>query len=228
MIVPAVYIIIPVYNEAVMLREVLVSLHQSGYVQIIVVDDGSTEDVFYGISDLPVYFLRHRINLGQGAALQTGFEFAKRFDPQLVITFDADGQHDINDLPALMHPLLNGEADIALGSRFLKKGSSITPFRRKWVLKFARLINYLFTGLLLSDAHNGLRALNRKALKIILIKENRMAHATELLLQIRKKQLKYKEVAVNIRYTSYSRKKGQSALESIKILFDLVLHKLFK
>jgi glycosyltransferase involved in cell wall biosynthesis len=223
-----VYIIIPVFNEAATLRNVLVDLESQGFSNVIVVDDGSTEDIFYGISDLPVYYLRHRANLGQGAALQTGFEYAKEFDPSIVVTFDADGQHDVKDLPAMLLPLETGQADVSLGSRFLTISNNEMPAGRKWMLKMARMINFLFTGLLLSDAHNGLRALNSKALHCITLSENRMAHASEFILQIKKHKLKFVEIPVNIRYTAYSKKKGQHSSESIKILFDLVLHKFFK
>ena len=223
-----VYIIIPVFNEAATLRSVLFNLEAHGFSNIIIVDDGSTEDIFYGISDLPVYYLRHRTNLGQGAALQTGFEFAKRFNPSIVITFDADGQHDAGSLPSLLRPLEKAEVDVTLGSRFLELKQDKMPSRRKWMLKAARLINFLFTGLLLSDAHNGLRAMNNKALHAVSLKENRMAHASEFILQLKKHRLQFREVPVSIRYTDYSRKKGQQSSDSIKILFDLVLHKFFK
>ena len=223
-----VYIIIPVFNEAATLREVLVSLEAHGYSRVIVVDDGSTEDIFYGISDLPVYYLRHRTNLGQGAALQTGFEFAKKLNAAFVITFDADGQHDPGNLPALLHPLTKGEVDVTLGSRFLELKQEQMPSGRKLILKLARMINLLFTGLLLSDAHNGLRAMNRKALHAISLSENRMAHASEFILQVKNHKLAFREIPVNIRYTDYSKNKGQHSADSIKILFDLVLHKFFK
>ena len=225
---PDVYIIIPVFNEAATLRNVLVDLEANGFTNVIVVDDGSTEDIFYGISDLPVYYLRHRANLGQGAALQTGFEFARKFHPSVVVTFDADGQHDAKDLPAMIIPVLKGEADITLGSRFLTLKQKGMPAGRKWILKIARMINFLFTGLLLSDAHNGFRALSNKALHSIVLTENRMAHASEFILQMKQHELVFLEVPVNIRYTAYSKKKGQRSTESIKILFDLVLHKFFK
>lgn len=92
----------------------------------------------------------------------------------------------------------------------------------------ARYVNFLFTGLLLSDAHNGFRALNRKAAELIRIKENRMAHASEILILVKKHKLRLKEVAVEVRYTEYSKAKGQSGWNSIRILFDLLLHKLLR
>ena len=223
----AIFIIIPVYNEnPEVLIAVIKKLMEFSY-SIVIVDDGSSQNVQEFFRDDAVKVLTHPVNLGQGAALQTGFEFAKIMNADIVITFDGDGQHNPGDLEILISPLLNGKADVALGSRFLKEGSKI-PLRKKLLLHLARLTNYLFTGILLSDAHNGLRALNKKALEKICITENRMAHASEILFEIKKHQLKYIEVPVQIDYTAYSKQKGQTGWDSIKILFDLVLHKLFK
>jgi polyprenyl-phospho-N-acetylgalactosaminyl synthase len=172
--------------------------------------------------------LRHKINLGQGAALQTGIDFALKYNPSYIVTFDADGQHSADDIDKLLEPLQNNEADITLGSRFLKPGLHNAATGRKWLIRAARWINYLFSGLFLTDAHNGLRAMTAKAAREFDIRENRMAHATEILLFIRRKKLRYKEVPVTISYTDYSRKKGQSGFNSIRIFFDLALHKLFE
>ncbi len=177
---------------------------------------------------MPVHYLYHRINLGQGAALQTGIDYARKMNPDIIITFDADGQHTINDFTALIMPILRQEADIVLGSRFLPDSGTILSFPKRMVLQVARFVNFLFSGLLLTDAHNGLRALNRKAYEKISIRENRMAHASEILFEIRKHQLRFMEVPVHIFYTDYSKQKGQSVFDSIKILFDLILHKLFR
>ena len=219
--------ILPVYNEEVVLREV-VYLLVNQVSAVIVVDDGSSEPVINHISDLPVIVLRHQVNLGQGAALQTGFTYARTLHPHIVITFDGDGQHDADDLAVLIAPIVQGKSDIVLGSRFLPDSATQLPFIKKMILQLARFINFLLSGILLSDAHNGLRALNHTALEKITITENRMAHASEILFQIKKYQLRYTEVPVHIRYTSYSRKKGQTGWDSIKVLFDIVLHKMFK
>ena len=223
-----VVVIIPVYNEITVLREVIIPLMQIGVHDIIVVDDGSAVNVMRTINDLPVHFLRHRTNLGQGAALQTGFNYAMRIGADIVITFDADGQHMAVDIPVLVDPILKNEADITIGSRFLIPGQNVIPGKKKIILQFARIINFLLSGLMLSDAHNGLRALNKRALGKIVLTENRMAHASEFLFEIKKHKLRFKEVPVQILYTRYAKETGQSMWESIKILFDLVLHKLFK
>jgi len=220
-------VVIPVYNEGPVIREVIQSLLSNKFISIIVVDDGSQRRVRNLIADLPVTLLTHRANLGQGAALQTGFEFAKQLSPDIVITFDADGQHDVKDIFPLVTAILKNETDIVFGSRFLGKRTNI-PFTKVLLLKIATIINFFFSGLLLTDAHNGLRAFGKLALNKINLVENRMAHASEILFQVKIHKLRYMEVPVHIHYTDYAHKKGQSVIDSIKILFDLVLHKLFK
>jgi glycosyltransferase involved in cell wall biosynthesis len=203
-------------------------LLEHGFSSIIIVDDGSSKPVQQTIAGLSVTLLRHKLNLGQGAALQTGFDYAKKAGFDIVITFDADGQHKVNDLPVLIKPILENKADVVLGSRFLFPNKTNFPFFKKTTLQTARIINFLLSGILLSDAHNGLRALNKTALEKINLTENRMAHASEILFEIKKQKLRYTEVPVNVLYTDYSRQKGQSPRDSIKVLFDVVLHKLFK
>lgn len=210
------------------MRAVAEEVINTGY-RVIIVDDGSSQDIAAEVKSLNgLYYLRHKINLGQGAALQTGIDFALKTDAVYLVTFDADGQHKPEDIPALIGPLQQQQADIVLASRFIQKGYHNATWQRKWLLQLARWVNYLFTGIYLSDAHNGLRAMNRLAASSIRITENRMAHATEIIAQIKKKKLRYKEVAAKVIYTDYSRKKGQSGLYSVKIFFDLVLQKLFK
>jgi glycosyltransferase involved in cell wall biosynthesis len=220
-------VLVPVYNEGPEMVNTLTQLTGVGYT-VIVVDDGSEIPAKNSIGHLPLIILRHKVNLGQGAALQTAFTYAKKLDAAIVITFDADGQHDANDIPLMIAPIREQKADIVLGSRFLPESGTGMGSSKKWMLQVARFINFLLSGSLLSDAHNGFRALNRVALEKIELTENRMAHASEILFETRRHKLRFCEVAVNIRYTDYSKKKGQSGLDSIKILFDLVLHKLFK
>jgi glycosyltransferase involved in cell wall biosynthesis len=192
-----------------------------------VINDGSDKDVYQNISDLNVNYLEHRQNMGQGAALQTGFDYALNLNAEWVVSFDADGQHDPEDILAVMEPVIQGHADICLGSRFLSAQAINMPGSKKRLLHVARFINFIFTGLKLTDAHNGLRALNKTALGKINITENRMAHATEILIEAKKHGLRVSEVPVTIHYTEYSRKHGQSSWNSIRIFFDLVFYKLF-
>ena len=221
----SVYIIVPCFNEGEQLRATVTELLERGY-GVVVVDDGSKTSAWNMLSDLPIHFLRHSINLGQGAALQTGMEYCRRLHASAVVHFDADGQHSPDDIAPFIDAL--NECDIILGSRFLQKSNtSQIPITRRLLLQCARLVNYLFTGLWLTDAHNGFRALNAKALEQIELKENRMAHATEILMQIKNNQLRWKECPCTVRYTEYSKKKGQKWYNSIDILLELILGKLF-
>ncbi len=223
----SVYIIVPAYNEQEVLFKTISALVTTSY-SIVVIDDGSTINLKECIKELPVYFLQHQLNLGQGAALQTGNEFALKMGAEYIVHFDADGQHQLSDIEKLLQPIVNEECDIALGSRFLNKQAKEIPFSKRIVIHNARYINYMFTGILLSDAHNGLRAMNKKAAILMVLTENRMSHASEILFLIKKHKLKIKEVSVSILYTEYSKQKGQSIWNSIRILFDLLLHKLFQ
>jgi glycosyltransferase involved in cell wall biosynthesis len=221
-------VIVPVYNEASVIRKVVEELSTLNLDEIVIVDDGSSDNVRAALKDLPVTYIRHKINLGQGAALQTGLNYAKSGDTDIIITFDGDGQHDVKDIDNLMKPVVEGNADVVLGSRFLNKDLNRPGSRRKIVLQIARFVNFIYCGYFLTDAHNGLRAMSRKAIDKIEISENRMAHASEILAEIRKHGLRLEEAPVNILYNEYTRKKGQSGINGIKIFFDLVLHKFFK
>ena len=218
-------IVIPYYNEQDRIGEVIAGL-KAYPVNIIIVDDGSASPLKMGIPCVTV--IRHKVNLGQGAAIQTGFEYALRKGAKYLVTFDADGQHDPGDLPLLINNIKIEGYDVVLGSRFLSTEQEGIPAGRRRLLKFSRYVNYLFTGLFLSDAHNGLRAFSGEAASAVKLTENRMAHATEILSIIKKNKLRFREVPVSVRYTQYSKMKGQSSLNSIRIFFDLVLHKLFE
>ena len=218
-------VVIPIYNEGEALRTTVESLLPCGY-EIVVVDDGSREAPRSMLADLPIHYLRHPINLGQGAALQTGMDYARAQGADVVVHFDADGQHDQHDIPQFLEKLEQG-ADVVIGSRFLRESDlAWVPKGKRMLLRCARLVNGVFTGMWLTDTHNGFRALGRKALETIDLTENRMAHATEIMSQIRSAKLTVKEVPVTIRYTDYSQAKGQKWTNSLNILIDLILNKL--
>ena len=221
------FIVIPAFNEHQVIGSVVNDLLSSGYVPVIV-DDGSVPPLYELLRNQPVYYLRHKVNLGQGAALQTGIRYALTRNATHIATFDADGQHDPADLDGMLRLVIDGNADIVTGSRFLKGASHNMPAIRQIFLQLGRYFDFLVTGKLLTDAHNGLRVMNRKAAAALQITQNGMAHATEIISQVNKHHLLHLEYPVHIRYTPYSRSKGQSVWGSFRIFFDLLLSKLFK
>jgi glycosyltransferase involved in cell wall biosynthesis len=222
-----VFLVMPVYNEQAVIEATLRPLIASGY-RIVVVDDGSSDGTWAILGRLPVYRLRHHINLGQGAALQTGTSFAVQQGAAIVVHFDADGQHRMEDIAELVAPLRAGEADIVFGSRFLRRADreSVPPTRRL-LLRGAIIVNRLLTGMRLTDAHNGLRALNRHAASQIVLRENRFAHASEILVQVRQRRLRYVERPTRIVYSAYSLGKGQKIWNSVNIVLDMLLRRVF-
>jgi len=221
------YIIIPCYNEnAGVLHETLRKIdHGLPGCHIVVVDDGSRAPV--RINDSSVTVLRHIVNRGQGAALQTGMAYAcRQNDMAFVAHFDADGQHCPEDVRHFIQYLENAPLDIVLGSRFLSQSDAMAvPVLRRILLLGGRLVNRLFTGIWLTDAHNGLRCMNRHAAEAIDLHEDRMAHASEILNQIRRHHLRYAEKPCHIEYSDYSRSKGQGAFNAVNILLDLVMER---
>lgn len=224
---PAVYVVIPAFNEAATIKAVVDDVISHGYTAI-VVDDGSAQDVFSPLNNSSAWFLQHSVNLGQGAALQTGISFALEKNADIIVTFDADGQHQAKDIALLVETMQQEKTDVVLGSRFMSGADEHIPSRRKRLLQLARYANLLFTGLLLTDAHNGLRAFSKKAAQKIQITENGMSHATQLLSEIKRERLSYKEVPVTVLYTDYSKQKGQTIWSGFRIFFDLLLNKIFK
>ncbi|HEY4089627.1 MAG TPA: glycosyltransferase family 2 protein [Bryobacteraceae bacterium] len=222
-----VFIVIPAFNENSVITHTVAEVVNRGYTAV-VVDDGSTVPVENFLTGLPVYRLRHAINLGQGAALRTGCDFALAKGARIIVHFDADGQHDPDLIERLIAPIRAGEADVALGSRFLKESDSHeVPAVKRVLLRAGVFVSWVFTGMWLSDAHNGFRALSRVAAEKIRLEENGFAHATEILELVRRSRLPWVEVPVTIHYSDYSRAKGQSVLNSFNILFDLMLRRLF-
>ena len=219
-----IWIVIAAYNEGSIIRNVVFDVGDA-YRNVVIVDDGSSDNTAAEAAAGGGIVVRHPINLGQGAALQTGFTFALSHGAEHIVTFDADGQHQVKDIARLLHALCSEQADYALGSRFLEAGSNV-PVARKLVLHAAAAFTRMTTGLNLSDVHNGLRAMTRRGAGSLCIRQNRMAHASEILQQIADSGLHYVEVPVTVAYTDYSLSKGQRLTGSIDILVDLMAERL--
>jgi glycosyltransferase involved in cell wall biosynthesis len=223
---PKLWVICAAYNEATTIGVVIAELRRAGH-QVVVVDDGSLDRTRDIAAAAGAHVVAHPINLGQGAALQTGIDYALARGADVLVTFDADGQHRVADISRLLEALQREHADFALGSRFLGQTTNL-PTLRRWLLQAATLFTRLTTGLLLTDSHNGLRALTRRGAGAIRLRQNRMAHASEILVEIAESGLRYVEVPVTIDYTAYSLAKGQRIGDSVAILLDLVAQELYR
>jgi glycosyltransferase involved in cell wall biosynthesis len=221
------YIIIPGYNEGEVIKDVIKDLFSKGYNNIVVVDDGSKDKTGEYAYEAGATVLTHIINRGQGAALKTGNDYALENDADIIVHFDADGQMQSKDIKAMIQPIINKKADITMGSRFLGKAENIDT-GKKIALKLARVLVFLLYGLWLTDSQNGFRAVNRKAAQKIEITSNRMEHAGEILGEIRRRKLRYKEIPVHIKYTNYSMAKGQSWTRSFSLGTKMIIRKLLK
>jgi glycosyltransferase involved in cell wall biosynthesis len=218
--------VVPAYNEGSRLGATLDELLPR-YPNVVVVDDGSRDDTHTVALARGVWVLRHPINRGQGAALQTGIRFAVQRGAGVVVTFDSDGQHDPADIPAIIAPVVAGTADVALGSRFLGKTVGM-PASRRIVLKLAVLFTRVVSRIRVTDTHNGFRAFSRAAAQKVRIRQDRMAHASEILDEIKRLELRYTEVPVTIRYTAATLAKGQSSWNAVRIAWQFLIGKVVK
>jgi glycosyltransferase involved in cell wall biosynthesis len=221
-----VVVVIAAYNEAPVIASVVADVRRASY-PAVVVDDGSTDATGEIAARAGAFVVTHPVNLGQGAALQTALDFALAQGADVIVTFDADGQHRPADIAPLIAALAANKADYALGSRFLGDAVNL-PGKRRLMLTAATRFTRLTTGLDLTDTHNGLRAMTRRGASRIGLKQNRMAHASEILHQIAQSGLPYVEVPVTIEYSAYSLGKGQTLSESLAILIDLFARRMHR
>lgn len=216
-----VYVVIPCYNEGAVIASVINILSNS-FKNIVVINDGSTDDTEEVLNGLDVVQIKHPLNLGQGAAIFTGFEFLKRnTDALACVTFDADGQHSPLDAVLFAEEIKKCEEDVIFGSRFLGNQNEV-PLLKRLVLKGVIKITNFLTNMSLTDTHNGLKAFKLKALTQLQTNLYRSAFETELIINIAKSDLSYKELPSRIVYTEYSRKKGQKLVNGFIIVEDLV------
>jgi glycosyltransferase involved in cell wall biosynthesis len=222
---PDVTVVVPAYNEEGRVAAVVAGL-RSEFGTVVVVDDGSRDDTAALARAAGARVVRHPSNLGQGAALQTGFAYALT-DPGMryVVTFDSDGQHRVADALSLLDVARDSGVDVVLGSRFLDDQNDI-PRARRTVLRAGVAFTRATTRLSVTDTHNGLRVLTRHAVEQIDLTLADMAHASQLLGLISRRGLSWTEAPVVIDYADESRRRGQSNVNALNIVFDLALERL--
>lgn len=216
-----VIVIIPAYNEEKTIIEVINRVKPL-VDEIIIVDDGSSDQTAQLAEKQGVIVLRHLINRGQGAALQTGNQYALKRGGEIIVHFDADGQFLAEEIKDIIQPLEQGEVEVVFGSRFLGKKSEIPWFKKQIIIPLAHLVNKLMIGFSLTDPQSGFRALSRKATEMIQIENDEMAHCSEILYKVFKNNFKIKEVPITVIYHDF----GQRFGGGIKIIKDLFLAKL--
>jgi polyprenyl-phospho-N-acetylgalactosaminyl synthase len=219
-----VWLVIPVYNEAPVIAGVVEEALQT-FPNVVCVDDGSVDGSPERVTTTGAHLVRHPVNLGQGAALQTGLRYALAQEgAERFVTFDADGQHRVEDVVTMLAIAHERSADAVLGSRFLLPDGEV-PWTKRLVLRTAAAVSPTARRLKLSDAHNGLRLFNRAAASRLNITMNGMAHASEITGFLARSDLRVIEAPVSIRYTDYSRAKGQSLINGVNILFDISMNR---
>lgn len=212
-------IVIPAFNESTVIFDVLKSLPKRlpgvDNIQVVVIDDGSFDQTQDLAQKAHVKVIRHLLNRGAGAATKTGIEYAKSQNADIIISFDADGQHSATDLPKLTAPIISGQADLAIGSRFRQK-QKIPPDRLllNWL---ANLVTLIMFGVFSTDSQSGLRAFSKKAAALCDFKADRMDFSSEILLEAKRHNLKVVEVPTRAIYSSYSREKGQKNIHALSI-----------
>lgn len=219
-------IVIPAYNEGATIKDVINNLKEKGYKQILVVDDGSKDGTFEIAENSGVFTAKHVLNRGLGCALATGLEIAKILDVDIVVTFDADGQHSVDDIVKLIEPIQKEKADVVLGSRM--SSAMKMPKIRFLYNAVANLITFIIYGYSASDTQSGLRAFNRKAYNLINIFSSKMECSSEIIVQIKKSNLKSRQIKIEPIYTNYSLSKGQSLITGIKTFFRLIVDRLLR
>lgn len=215
------WFVVPLFNEGEVVGDVIRDL-RNRYPLVVCVDDGSADDSARIAREAGAAVVQHPYNMGQGAAIKTGIDYALRdLRMRQIVTFDSDGQHQIDDAAAMIALREETGADVVLGSRFLD-GRTKPGLLKRLVLRGAVWYSNLTSGVKLTDAHNGLRVIGREACEKITIEQNRMAHASEIVEEIGRHELTVREHPVHILYTDYSRAKGQSVLNSVNIVIDML------
>ena len=215
-----VWIVIPAFNEAAVMGEVIADV-RSVFDHVVCVDDGSTDGTGETARRAGAHLVRHPINLGQGAAIQTGVEYArKQPGARVFATFDGDGQHRVKDVAAMVDRLCAGDVDVVIGTRFGEHPGSRPPLLKRVVLQTAARLSRRGRRLGLTDTNNGLRVFNKKVADGLDITMSGMGHANEFIMLIAENHWRVAEYPVDVLYTEYSKSKGQPLLNGVNIVFE--------
>lgn len=216
------FVVIPAYHEATVIQEVITDIRNTGYHNIIVIDDGSVDDTFEKARATGVTVLRHKLNRGKGAATKTGIEAAKLLGADIIVTMDGDGQHNPADIVRLIEPILKDHCDVALGTRL--KNPAGMPWYKILANHIGNAVTWYLYGLYVTDSQSGFRAYSRHATELINTRTDRYEYDSEVIREIYTYKLKYQEVPIEVRYTEYSMGKVQKQgfWNGIKTLYRMI------
>lgn len=216
-----VFIIIPAYNESKHIINVLKKVKSQGYKNIVVVDDGSKDDTYKKVLSEKITILRHIINLGKGAALKTGCEYAIQNGADIIVVMDSDGQHKAEDISRFLNALKN--VDVIFGSRELNESM---PFILRFGNNFINFMVKLLYGITLKDTQSGFRAFKSDVYNKIRWESTNYSVESEMIANIGKNKLKYKEIMIETIYND--KYKGTTVLDGFKIVLNMIKWRIYK
>lgn len=217
-----IFVVIPAFNEATVIQAVIKEIQTAGYQNIIVIDDGSTDDTRAKAAEIiGKYALRHKLNRGKGGATKTGIEAAKMLDADIIITIDGDGQHDPKDIQKLIAPIIENRADVVLGTRLVDPSGM--PRHKIIANHVGNFFTWFLFGLWVTDSQSGFRAYSRHAAEVINTKADRYEYDSEVIREIYIYKLRFKEIPIAVRYTTYSMGKvnKQGFINGLKTLYKM-------
>ena len=222
------YIIMPAYNEETRVRPVIEKIASLGY-NVVAVNDGSSDNTLEVLKSVKrkypsqIHIFSHMYNNGLGLTLQTGFEAVTRFNPKYIVTMDADGQHDVDDLPKVLEPLVSGRVEAVIGVRPLED----MPITKNFANTVMNLLTRIFYRVDVSDSQTGFRAITLDALNQITINAKGYLIASEFIREINDNKIPFEEATVRTIYTDETQHKGTNFKVGIKIMLAMMKYRLF-
>ena len=219
-----VYLVVPAFNEEKTVSQIIEGIAEKGY-NVILVNDGSKDKTLdFAIESKrkypnQIFVVSHVINRGLGAALKTGMVLALEKGAKYIVTFDADGQHEIGDIPLVCKPLVDGEADVVIGARPFED----MPLSKSFANYIMNALTLIFYGRNVKDSQSGLRAFTAHAADVINIVSRGYGVSSEFIKEISDKDLKLEEVTITTIYTPETQNKGTDAIVGLRILTKMVI-----
>lgn len=219
-----VYLVVPAFNEEKTVSQIIEGIAEKGY-NVILVNDGSKDKTLELAIESKrkypnqIFVVSHVINRGLGAALKTGMVLALEKGAKYIVTFDADGQHEIGDIPLVCKPLVDGEADVVIGARPFED----MPLSKSFANYIMNALTLIFYGRNVKDSQSGLRAFTAHAADVINIVSRGYGVSSEFIKEISDKDLKLEEVTITTIYTLETQNKGTDAIVGLRILTKMVI-----